>query len=287
MRTVERGFMQDSEVGEAHSCENARERWAFRPLVLNKIMSSSPTAAVLVIGDEILSGRTQDTNTSYIARFLGSLGIDLKEARVVPDIEDEIVAALNALRARYSYVFTTGGIGPTHDDITADAVAKAFGVGIDYHPEALAMLAARYANPADFNEMRKRMARIPFTAELVKNSASTAPGFQIGNVFVMAGVPIIMRAMLEDIAPKLERGALVHTATVQARIGEGKIAAGLQTIQKNYPDLAIGSYPYYREDGFGVQLVARGRDAVKVEAAAGEIETLIRREGTEPERVKS
>jgi molybdenum cofactor synthesis domain-containing protein len=250
-------------------------------------MSASPTAAVLVIGDEILSGRTQDTNTNYIARFLGSLGIDLKEARVVPDIEDEIAAALNALRARYTYVFTTGGIGPTHDDITADAVAKAFGVGIDYHPEALAMLAARYANPADFNDMRKRMARIPLTAELVKNSASTAPGFQIGNVFVMAGVPMIMRAMLEDIAPKLERGALVHSATVQARIGEGKIAAGLHTIQKNFPDLAIGSYPYYREDGYGVQLVARGRDAVKVEAAAGEIEALIRREGAEPERVKA
>jgi molybdenum cofactor synthesis domain-containing protein len=249
-------------------------------------MNSIPTAAVLVIGDEILSGRTQDTNTNYIARFLGSLGIDLKEARVVPDIEDEIVAALNALRARYTYVFTTGGIGPTHDDITADAVAKAFGVGIDYHPEALAMLAARYANPADFNDMRKRMARIPLTAELVKNSASTAPGFRIGNVFVMAGVPMIMRAMLEDIEPRLERGALVHSATVQARIGEGKIAAGLQIIQKNFPDLAIGSYPYYREDGFGVQLVARGRDAVKVEAASGEIEALIRHEGAEPERVK-
>jgi molybdenum cofactor synthesis domain-containing protein len=250
-------------------------------------MSSSPTAAVLVIGDEILSGRTQDTNTNYIAKFLGALGIDLKEARVVADIEDEIVAALNALRAHYTYVFTTGGIGPTHDDITADAVAKAFGVGIDYHPEVLAMLAARYANPADFNDMRKRMARIPFTAALVKNSASTAPGFQIGNVFVMAGVPMIMRAMLEDIAPRLERGVIVHSQTVQARIGEGKIAAGLQIIQKNFPDLAIGSYPFYREDGFGVQLVARGRDAVKVEAAAGEIEDLIRREGAEPERVKT
>src|ERR1700759_3608327 len=140
------------------------------------------TAAILVIGDEILSGRTQDTNTNYIASFLGALGIDLREARVVPDVEDEIVAALNALRTRYTYVFTTGGIGPTHDDITADAVAKAFGVGIDYHPEVLAMLAARYANPADFNDMRKRMARIPFTAELVKNTASTAPGFRIGNV---------------------------------------------------------------------------------------------------------
>src|ERR1700759_2504823 len=238
-------------------------------------MQTIPTAAVLVIGDEILSGRTQDTNTNYIAKVLGTLGIDVKEARVVPDIEDEIVAALNALRARYTYVFTTGGIGPTHDDITADAVAKAFGVGIDYHPEALAMLAARYANPADFNDMRKRMARIPLTAELVKNTASTAPGFRIGNVFVMAGVPMIMRAMLEDIEPRLERGALVHAQTVQARIGEGKIAAGLQTIQKNFPDLAIGSYPYYREDGFGVQWVARGRDATQVEAAAKAIESLI------------
>ena len=249
-------------------------------------MPASPTAAVLIIGDEILSGRTQDTNTSYIAKFLGALGIDLKEARVVPDVEDEIVAALNTLRARYTYVFSTGGIGPTHDDITADAVAKAFGVGIDYHPEAMAMLAARYANPADFNDMRKRMARIPFTASLVKNSASTAPGFQIGNVFVMAGVPMIMRAMLEDIEPRLERGINVHSQTVQARIGEGKIAAGLQAIQKEFPDLALGSYPFYREDGFGVQLVARGRDAAQVERAAIAIEALIRAEGAEPERVK-
>src|ERR1700748_2304999 len=133
------------------------------------------TAAILVIGDEILSGRTQDTNTGYIAKFLGVLGIDLREARVVPDVQDEIVAALNALRARYTYVFTTGGIGPTHDDITADAIAAAFGVGIDYHPEALALLGARYKNPEDFNEMRKRMARIPDTATLIKNTVSTAP----------------------------------------------------------------------------------------------------------------
>lgn len=250
-------------------------------------MSSIPSAAVLIIGDEILSGRTQDTNTSYIAKFLGSLGIDLKEVRVVGDVEDEIVSALNALRARYSYVFTTGGIGPTHDDITADAVAKAFGVGIDFHPEAMAMLAARYADPADFNDMRKRMARIPLTATLVRNSASIAPGFQIGNVFVMAGVPMIMRAMLEDIEPRLERGVIVHSQTVQARMAEGRIAAGLQTIQKNFPELAIGSYPYYREDGFGVQLVARGRDAEKVEAAAREIEQMIRELGAEPVRMQS
>src|SRR6201996_6567342 len=146
------------------------------------------TAAILVIGDEILSGRTQDTNTNYIARFLGALGIDLREARVVPDGEDEIVAALKALRQRYTYVFPTGGIGPTHDDITADAVAKAFGVGIDYHPQVMAMLEKRY-KPGEFNDMRKRMARIPLTAELVQNKVSGAPGFHIGNVFVMAGVP--------------------------------------------------------------------------------------------------
>ena len=163
------------------------------------------TAAVLVIGDEILSGRTQDTNTNYIARFLAALGIDLKEVRVVGDVEDEIVAALNALRGRYDFVFTTGGIGPTHDDITADAVAKAFGVGIGYHPEAYALLEARYP-PGEFNDMRKRMARIPHGAALVANSVSGAPGFHIGNVYVMAGVPMVMRAMLEAIAPELPRG---------------------------------------------------------------------------------
>ncbi len=241
------------------------------------------TAAVLVIGDEILSGRTQDTNTGYIAKFLGALGIDLREARTVPDVQCEIVAALNALRARYTYVFTTGGIGPTHDDITADAVAAAFGVGIDYHPEAMAMLAARY-KPGDFNEMRKRMARIPDTATLVKNGVSTAPGFQIANVFVMAGVPMVMRAMLEELAPRLKRGAIVHAATVQTKLPEGRIAAGLARIQAEHPALAIGSYPFYREDGMGVQLVARGRDKNAVEDAACAIEALIRAEGSEPTR---
>jgi molybdenum cofactor synthesis domain-containing protein len=249
-------------------------------------MSENPTAAVLVIGDEILSGRTQDTNTNYIAKQLGALGIDLREARVVGDVEDEIVAALNALRARYTYVFTTGGIGPTHDDITADAVAKAFGVGIDYHPEALAMLGARY-KPGEFNEMRKRMARIPLGAELVRNTASVAPGIHIGNVYVMAGVPMIMRAMMEDIAPHLRRGAVVHAATVQARIGEGRIAEGLMKIQDDFPELALGSYPYYRDDGFGVQLVARGRDVARVEAAAQAVEAMLRAEGAAPERVKN
>ena len=247
-------------------------------------MSETITAAVLVIGDEILSGRTQDTNTHYIARLLGTLGIDMREARVVPDVEAEIVAAVNALRTRYTYVFTTGGIGPTHDDITADAVAAAFGVGIDYHPEALAMLGARY-QPGEFNEMRKRMARIPDTASLIKNTASTAPGFQIGNVFVMAGVPMVMRAMMEDVAPRLKKGVPVTTATVSARIAEGRIAGPLAKIQASNKSVVIGSYPFYTADGYGVQLVVRGRDAASVEAAAAEIELAIASEGLPSERI--
>jgi len=246
--------------------------------------AQSVTAAVLVIGDEILSGRTQDTNTAYIAKYLATLGIDVREARVVPDVQEEIAQSLNALRARYTYVFTTGGIGPTHDDITADAVAAAFGVAIDFHPEAMAMLAARY-KPGEFNDMRKRMARIPDTATLVKNSVSTAPGFQIGNVFVMAGVPMIMRAMLEDIAPRLRRGTPVTVATVEMRLPEGRIASGLAAVQAGHPALAIGSYPFYREDGSGVQVVVRGRDPAEVELAAGAVEALVRNEGAEPLRV--
>jgi molybdenum cofactor synthesis domain-containing protein len=247
--------------------------------------NDSITAAILVIGDEILSGRTQDTNTNYIARFLGAMGIDLRECRVVPDVEDEIVAALNALRARYTYIFTTGGIGPTHDDITADAVAKAFGVGIDYHPEAMALMAARYKTPEDFNEMRKRMARIPDTATLIKNLVSTAPGFQIGNVFVMAGVPMVMKAMLEELSSRLERGAMVHVATIEAHLPEGQIAAALAKIQSGHKTLSVGSYPFYREGGPGTQLVVRGRDLAEVETAAGEIEAAVRAEGKEPLRI--
>jgi molybdenum cofactor synthesis domain-containing protein len=246
----------------------------------------SITAAVLVIGDEILSGRTQDVNLAYIAKVLGALGIDMREGRVVPDVEDEIVAAVNTLRRRYTYVFTTGGIGPTHDDITADAIAKAFGVGIDYHPEALEMLGARY-QPGEFNEMRKRMARIPFGASLIKNSASTAPGFQLENVFVMAGVPMVMRAMMEDVAPRLERGAVVVTATVSARIAEGRIAGPLAKIQADCKSVVIGSYPFYTPEGYGVQLVVRGRDAASVEAAAVAIESAIAAEGLSAERISS
>jgi molybdenum cofactor synthesis domain-containing protein len=248
-------------------------------------METPKTAAVLVIGDEILSGRTQDTNINAIARFLGVYGIDLQEARIVGDVEAEIVAALNALRGTCDFVFTTGGIGPTHDDITADAVAAAFGVGISYHPDAYAALEARYGKDA-FNAMRKRMARIPHGAALIENSVSVAPGFHIGNVFVLAGVPAIARAMLEALAPLLPRGAVVHTVTIAADIGEGMVAEGLATIQKAHPDVAIGSYPHFRADGgFGVQLVARSRDKVAVEASASEIEALLRKLGVAPQRV--
>jgi molybdenum cofactor synthesis domain-containing protein len=250
-------------------------------------MNSDPTAAVLVIGDEILSGRTQDTNTNYIARFLGALGIDLRECRVVSDVQEEIVAAVNALRSRYTYVFTTGGIGPTHDDITADAVAAAFGVSIDYHPEAMALLATRYKNPEDFNDMRKRMARIPDTATLIPNSVSTAPGFRIGNVFVMAGVPMVMRAMMDALAPNLARGRIVHSATIEAQMPEGQVAAALAQIQKDHATVSVGSYPFYRESGPGTQLVVRGRDENAVRAAADAIEQAVRVAGGEPKTVQA
>ena len=245
------------------------------------------TAAVLVIGDEVLSGRTQDTNTNTIARFLSALGIDLREARVVPDDQNEIVAALNALRGKHDFVFTTGGIGPTHDDITADAVAAAFNVGIGYHPDAYALLEARYP-PGEFNEMRKRMARIPDTATLVANSVSGAPGFHIGNVYVMAGVPMVMRAMLEAIAPELPRGVAVTAVTLEAAIPEGKIAPGLAAVQKAHPDVSIGSYPFTREgpQPYGAQLVVRGRDAGAVERAAMVVEATLRELGAAPQRVK-
>jgi len=246
------------------------------------------TAAVLVIGDEILSGRTQDTNTGAIARFLAALGLDLREARVVGDTQDAIVAALNALRARYDYVFTTGGIGPPHDDITADAGAAAFGVGIGYHPEAYALLEARYP-PGAVNAPRQRMARVPHGAALIASPVSVAPGFHIGNVYVMAGVPSVMRAMLEAIAPQLPRGPATASVTIEALAPEGKLALPLAGVQTLFSDTAIGSYPFYREDGadktHGAQLVVRGRDPVRVEAAAQAIEDMLRQMAVAAQRV--
>jgi len=253
------------------------------------VTGSSITAAVLVIGDEILSGRTQDTNVATIARFLAPFGIDLAEVRFVPDIEAEIVAAVNALRSRYTYVFTTGGIGPTHDDITADSIGAAFGLPVEHHPEAMALLSARY-QPGEFNERRQRMARVPQGGTLIKNPVSVAPGFQIGNVFVMAGVPKIMQAMLEDVAPRLSRGVPVISRNLTVTLAEGTIAEGLAAIQAAHPTVSIGSYPFFAQGGplpgvrlsSGTTLVVRGRDADEVEAAAQDIVALAQSHGVAP-----
>jgi molybdenum cofactor synthesis domain-containing protein len=204
--------------------------------------ASPVTAAILVIGDEILSGRTKDKNIGYIADYLTAIGVDPREVRVVPDIETEIVAAVNALRQRYDYVFTTGGIGPTHDDITADSVAAAFGVPIDVDPRALAILKERFARTAtEMNAARLRMARIPQGAELVVNTVSGAPGFWIGNVIVMAGVPAIMQAMLDDVAPKLRTGAKMLSESIRADAKEGDVGTELGTVAAAFPDATIGS----------------------------------------------
>ena len=206
------------------------------------------TAGVLVIGDEILSGRTKDKNIGYIAEYLTVIGIDLKEVRIVPDEEPEIVAALNALRGRYDYVFTTGGIGPTHDDITADAVAKAFGVSIDYDPRAVEILRVRMAQVGGvMNEARMRMARLPAGADLVLNKVSAAPGFWIGNVIVMAGVPQIMQVMLDYVTPKLRTGAKMLSQSVRADCREGDIGTELGEIAAGHPGVVIGSYPFMDE----------------------------------------
>jgi len=242
--------------------------------------NASPTAAVLIIGDEILSGRTADTNLNTIARFLSSLGIDLMEARTVGDRPAQIVEALNALRAGHDYVFTTGGIGPTHDDITADCVAEAFGVEISERADALAILERRYGD--ELNEARRRMARIPDGGVLIANPVTDAPGFQIGNVFVMAGVPKIMTAMLEDVAPRLRTGTVVHARTLRVMgVGEGAIAAPLAEAAKANRDLSFGSYPFGAgSDGeVGTNLVVRGRDAQAVEAAVGALAATLGAQG--------
>ncbi len=241
-------------------------------------------AAILVIGDEILSGRTQDTNTGYIARWLAQIGIPVREARVVADIEEEIVAAVRHLSGRYDYVFSTGGIGPTHDDITADSMARAFQTGIDFHPAVFAALAARYAamNVGSFNEARQRMARIPYGAALIGNSLSGAPGFQIGNVFVMAGIPAVMQAMLQDVRGRLAAGQALSSVTVSAFLGEGTIAAGLAQLQKTFPDLPLGSYPFSRDGKFGTSLVARGADPDRLAEVREALVALVRAAGGEP-----
>jgi molybdenum cofactor synthesis domain-containing protein len=240
-------------------------------------MTQTVTAAILVIGDEILSGRTKDKNVGYIAEYLTRAGVDLREARVVPDIEEEIVAALNALRTRYDYVFTTGGIGPTHDDITADAVAKAFGVAIDEDPRAIAVMLERYAE-ADLTPARRRMARIPEGAALIDNPVSKAPGFRIGNVIVMAGVPSVMQAMLDHAIQGVQGGAKMLTANVEAGpLPEGLYGDALGEIAKARPEVSIGSYPSFQDGKFRNQIVVRSRDAAALEEARAAVEGMVAR----------
>ncbi len=237
------------------------------------------TAALLVIGDEILSGRTKDKNIGFTAEYLTAIGIDLKEVRVVPDEEPEIIAALNALRVRYTYVFTTGGIGPTHDDITADAVAKAFGVTIDYDPRAVEILRTRLAQTGGvMNEARMRMTRLPAGAELVLNKISAAPGFRIGNVIVMAGIPQIMQAMLEYVTPQLKTGAKMLSETVRTDCREGDIGTELGAIAKAHPGVLIGSYPFMDENrGANAHVVMRSRDPGDLAVVKVAVEAMLKR----------
>jgi molybdenum cofactor synthesis domain-containing protein len=240
--------------------------------------SQPVTAAILVVGDEILSGRTKDKNIGYIAEYLTAIGIDLKEVRVVSDDESAVVPALNALRASYSYVFTTGGIGPTHDDITADCVAKAFGVPLDVNPEAARIISERAAKMGtEMNEARLRMARIPRGGELVPNKVSGAPGFWIGNVITMAGVPAIMQAMLDAVAPKLKTGIKMLSETIRADAREGDVGTELGEIAKANPDVTIGSYPFFDDQhGPNTNIVVRARDPQKLAAAKAAVETMLK-----------
>jgi molybdenum cofactor synthesis domain-containing protein len=244
-------------------------------------MSDIITAAMLVIGDEILSGRTKDKNIGHLADIMTAIGIDLKEVRIVSDDEDDIVAAVNALRARYTYVFTTGGIGPTHDDITADSISKAFGVECRHDEAAMKLLGDTYAaRGLEFTEARQRMARMPVGATHIDNPVSTAPGFKIGNVHVMAGVPSIFQAMLDNVLPTLKTGTKLLSATVHCPLGEGTIGTELGAIQKANPDTIIGSYPKHLDGKFWTELVVRARDAERLEIVRAEVESMVKRLST-------
>ena len=240
-------------------------------------ISGVVTAGLLVIGDEILSGRTKDKNIGYIAEYLTAIGIDLKEVRVIADDEAAIVEAVNAMRARYSYLFTTGGIGPTHDDITADCVAKAFGVPLELNPRAVAILRERFTpRGVELNEARLRMARVPKGGELIENKVSGAPAFRIGNVIVMAGVPTIMQAMLDAAAPTLKTGVKMLSESVRADLREGDIGGPLGEIARAHPETSIGSYPFFDDKrGPNTNVVIRARDAAKLAAAKGDVEAML------------
>lgn len=239
-------------------------------------MAKIVTAAMLVIGDEILSGRTKDQNIGHLANMMTASAIDLKEVRVVADDESDIADAVNALRKKYTYVFTTGGIGPTHDDITADSVAKAFGVPCEYDDKACRLLERHFAaRGIEFTEARKRMARMPVGAEHIDNPVSLAPGFRIENVHVMAGVPSIFQAMLDNVMPTLEAGTKLLSETVHCPVGEGSIGDRLSAIQADHPSTIIGSYPKYRDGKFWTELVVRARSQSELDAARKDVEQLV------------
>ncbi|PZM11135.1 competence/damage-inducible protein A [Rhizobium tubonense] len=234
------------------------------------------TAAMLAIGDELLSGRTKDKNIGHLADLLLMSGIDLKEVRIVADDEDAIVAALNALRPAYDYVFTSGGIGPTHDDITADAIAKAFGVPCEHDALAMQLMGEMYQRRGmEFTEARQRMARMPVGAAHIANPVSTAPGFVIGNVYVMAGVPQVFQAMLDNVIPTLRVGTRMLSTAIACPFGEGDIGTPLAAIQKSHPETSIGSYPRYVGQSFSTEIVVRARAQAPMEAAAEEVRAMI------------
>lgn len=229
---------------------------------------TNPTAAMIVIGDEILSGRTRDSNMNHLARELTKTGVDLKEVRVVSDEREAIVSAVQALSAAYTHVFTSGGIGPTHDDITADCVAAAFGVHIDIREDAYQLLHAHYdRRGSEFNAARQRMARIPDGAALIDNPVSIAPGFVLENVHVMAGVPSVFEAMVASVLPTLTGGAPLLSQTLRIARGEGEIAGPLSELAADFPDLSIGSYPYQQDGAYGANIVIRGQDGARIDAA--------------------
>jgi molybdenum cofactor synthesis domain-containing protein len=243
------------------------------------------TAAVLIIGNEILSGRTQDSNLAHIAQVLDKLGIRVREARVIADIEEEIVTAVNLLRKRYDYLFTTGGIGPTHDDITAACLAKAFGVSLIQHPEAVERMAAAVGRE-NLTPARLRMTYVPEGAALIDNPATVAPGFRIENVFVLAGVPSIMQAMLAGLVHRLEGGPAMGTRTVMSTIPESRMADSLAALQAKYPMVEIGSYPAFRDGKAAVSFVLRAVDLSILEAATAEAAAIVRANGQEPRIVE-
>jgi molybdenum cofactor synthesis domain-containing protein len=246
--------------------------------------TSPVTACLIVIGNEILSGRTQDANVAFFAKKLNESGIRLAEVRVIPDIAETIVATVNAVRPLFDYVFTTGGIGPTHDDITAENVARAFGVGLVLSEEARDRLDRLYrARGVELNAARLRMAHVPEGAVLIDNPISAAPGFQIGNVLVMAGVPVVAQAMFEAVRPRLRGGRVTLSRTVACALSEGQIARALGEIQAAYKEIDIGSYPSWGEHGPVVSIVSRGTDAAMLDRAVAEIQTMIRSYGGVPQ----